>query len=97
MPQLRLRENANGSDIGTASAGVRACRCAGPGQPLPIATLAMYLNSGGDERIKPDPLTGRTRYGTTSAPAEDEIWFSSSTASSPDPRSFAAAGEVLRA
>ncbi len=66
-----------------------------PGQPLPIATLAMYLNSGGDERIKPDPLTGRTRYGTTSAPAEDEIWFSSSTASSPDPRSFAAAGDIL--
>ncbi|HEY1736754.1 MAG TPA: hypothetical protein VGG12_08910 [Methylovirgula sp.] len=66
-----------------------------PGQPLSISTLAMYLNSGGDERIKPDPLTGRTRYGTTAAPAEDEIWFSSSTASSPDPRSFAAAGEVL--
>src|SRR5579872_1491304 len=65
------------------------------GQPLPIARVAMYLNSGGDERVRPDSLTGRTRYGTTGAPAEDEIWFSSSTASSPDPRSFAAAGKVL--
>jgi hypothetical protein len=65
------------------------------GQPLPIATVAMYLSSGGDERIRPDTLTARTRYGTTSAPAEDEIWFSSSTASSPDPRCFEAAGKAL--
>jgi hypothetical protein len=62
---------------------------------LPAATVSLYMNSGGDERIRLDPLTGRTRYGTTGAPAENEIWFSSSTASSVHPRSFAAAGVTL--
>ena len=62
---------------------------------VPQATIAVFLNSGGDERIRLNPLTGRTRYGTKAAPAEDEIWFSSSTASCVDPRSFAAAADVL--
>ncbi len=66
-----------------------------PGSAMPAATVALFLNSGGDERTRPDPLTGRSRYGTLGIPAEDEIWFSSSTASTVDPRSFAAAGEVL--
>ncbi len=43
--------------------------------------LRLLLSSGGDERIWPDPLTGRSRQGTTIAPAPDEAWFSSSTAS----------------
>jgi hypothetical protein len=61
----------------------------------PEATVALFLNSGGDERITADPHTGRTPYGTKTMPAEDEIWFSSSTATSIDPRGFAAAGEVV--
>ncbi len=65
------------------------------GGALPAATVAMFLNSGGDERIRPDPLTGRTIYGTRGVPTEDEIWFSASTASAVDPRSFAAAASVL--
>lgn len=66
-----------------------------PRRGVPQATIALFLNSGGDERIRPDPFTGRTRYGTKAVPAEDEIWFSSSTASCVDPRSFAAAADVL--
>lgn len=65
------------------------------GSAMPAATVALFLNSGGDERIRPDPLTGRSRYGTLGVPAEDEIWFSSSTASTVNPRGFAAAAEVL--
>ena len=42
--------------------------------------LRMMLTSGGDERIAPDPLTGRNRYGTTTSPERDEIWLASSTA-----------------
>lgn len=61
----------------------------------PEATVALFLNSGGDERITADPHTGRTPYGTKPVPAEDEIWFSSSTATSIDSRGFAAAGDVV--
>jgi hypothetical protein len=43
--------------------------------------LRLLLSSGGDERIWPDPLTGRSRQATTIAPAPEETWFSSSTAS----------------
>ena len=42
--------------------------------------LDLMLASGGDERIWPDPITRRNRYGTPTPPAVDEIWFSSSTA-----------------
>jgi hypothetical protein len=59
--------------------------------------LALFLADGGDERIKPDPLTGRTKYWTPASPAPDEIWFSSSTASAIDRRGFAAANEALAA
>jgi len=59
------------------------------------AALALFLADGGDERIRPDPLTGRTKYGTPASPAPEEIWFSSSTASAIDWRGFAAAGDVL--
>ena len=61
------------------------------------AALTLFLADGGDERIKPDPLTGRTKYGTPANPAPDEIWFSSSTASAVDPRGFAAASDALLA
>lgn len=65
------------------------------GRAMSAAAVALFLNSGGDERITPDPLTGRTRYGTKNVPAEDEIWFASSTASCVYPRSFAVAADVL--
>jgi hypothetical protein len=61
------------------------------------AALRLYLADGGDGRIKPDPLTGRTKYGTPAGPAPDEIWFSSSTASAIDQRGFAAADDALSA
>jgi len=54
-----------------------SAQCAGPLQ----ARLSLLLGSGGDERILPDPMSGRTRYGTRLAPAPSEAWFSSSTAS----------------
>lgn len=66
-----------------------------PGYSLPAATVQLYLTSGGDERSRLDPLTGRTRYATKGVPAEDEIWFSSSTATTVHPRCFAEAGAVL--
>jgi hypothetical protein len=53
--------------------------------------LDMMLVSGGDERIWPDPATRRNRYGTPAAPAPDELWFSSSTASAVTPRGYDAA------
>jgi hypothetical protein len=48
--------------------------------------LALALRSGGDERVFLDPATGRTKYGTPPLCAEDEIWFSSSTAAAITPR-----------
>jgi hypothetical protein len=63
----------------------------------PKAALSMFLATGGDERTKPDVFTGRTKYGTPSVPAEDEIWFSSSTASAIDSRGLAAAQRALDA
>jgi hypothetical protein len=53
--------------------------------------LRLLLSSGGDERIWPDPLTGRSRQGTTIAPAPDEAWFSSSTASTITEQGYRAA------
>lgn len=59
--------------------------------------LELMLASGGDERIWPDPLTGRNRYGTSVAPAAHEIWFSSSTASATSFTGYRAASEALTA
>src|SRR4051794_19806035 len=53
--------------------------------------LRLLLASGGDERIWPDPVTGRNRYATTIPPASDEAWFSSSTASTITERGYSAA------
>ncbi len=53
-------------------------------------TLPALLASGGDERICPDPSTGRNKYGTTVAPAPAEICFSSSTATTISQLSFRA-------
>ncbi len=51
----------------------------------------LFLQSGGDERIWRDPITGRNRYGTSLAPAGREIWFSSSTATTISERGYVAA------
>jgi hypothetical protein len=53
--------------------------------------LRLLLASGGDERIWPDPVTGRNRYATTIPPAPEEAWFSSSTASTITERGYSAA------
>ena len=79
--------------MATVQARVRQERAAAPraqGQ-----RLALLIASGGDERIWPDPVTRRNRYGAPAAPAPDELWFSSSTASAVSPRGWAAAGEAL--
>ena len=52
--------------------------------------LDLALFSGADERVFLDPETGRTKYGTPRGCAEDEIWFSSSTASAISARGHAA-------
>lgn len=61
------------------------------------ARLELMLTSGGDERIWPDPVTRRNRYGTPTRPAADEIWFSSSTAAAIAERGYAAAGRAFEA
>jgi len=59
------------------------------------ARLRLLLASGGDDRIWPDPVSRRNRYGAPAAPAPDELWFSSSTACAISPRGWAAAGDAL--
>ena len=59
------------------------------------ARLELMLVSGGDERIWPDPVSRRNRYGTPGLPAPDELWFSSSTASAITARGHAAAKVAL--
>jgi hypothetical protein len=61
------------------------------------ARLKLLIASGGDDRIWLDPATRRNRYGAPAAPAPDELWFSSSTASAISPRGWSAAGEALDA
>ena len=60
------------------------------------ATLKLLLWSGGDERLRIDPRTGRNRYGVPVAPADNEVWFATSTASAVSPRGYAAAGQALQ-
>jgi hypothetical protein len=67
-----------------------------PGDGLELR-LRLLLSSGGDERIWPDPVTGRSRQGTTIAPAPDEAWFSSSTASTITESGYRAALADLQA
>jgi len=68
-------------------------------QPRPSsrARLDMMLASGGDERIWPDAVTRRNRYGAPVPPAPQEIWFSSSTASAITERGYAAARDAFDA
>jgi hypothetical protein len=59
------------------------------------ARLRLLLASGGDDRIWPDPVTRRCRYGAPATPAPDELWLSSSTACAISPRGWDAAGAGL--
>ncbi len=62
-----------------------------PRSDAATAKLDLLLTSGGDERLQLDPATRRNRYGTLARPAPDELWFSSSTASTISERGYAAA------
>ncbi len=59
-------------------------------------TLSLLLAGGGDGRIRPDPATGRNRYGTRMAPAPYEIAFASTTASNVSAEGFLAADSQLK-
>lgn len=60
------------------------------------ASVSLLLGTGGDRRIWPDAITRRNRYGTLAMPADDEISFSSTTASNVSAEGFLAAGVALR-
>lgn len=59
--------------------------------------VRLLLASGGDERISPDPATGRNRYGTPVVPEPGAIWLSSSTATAISEGSYRAAAVALTA
>jgi hypothetical protein len=61
----------------------------------PPASVSFLLGTGGDRRIWPDTITRRNRYGTRTTPADDEISFSSTTASNISRASFLATGVEL--
>ena len=63
---------------------------------LHAQSFEQLLVSGGDERIAIDPHTGRNRYGTPPGKADEEVWFSSSTAAAISPRGHDAALEAYR-
>jgi hypothetical protein len=61
-----------------------------------LASVSFLLGAGGDHRILPDPIHRRNRYGTLTTPAEDEISFSSTTASNVSGEGFQAAAASLK-
>ena len=61
-----------------------------------LSSVSLLLASGGDKRIWTDAATGRNRYGTLTAPAPDEISFSSTTASNVSAEGYAAADYALK-
>lgn len=62
----------------------------------PLASVSLLLATGGDKRIWPDAATGRNRYGTRTTPTDDEISFSSSTASNVSADGYAAADRAWK-
>ena len=60
-----------------------------------LASVSLLLGAGGDRRILADPIHRRNRYGTLTTPADDEISFSSTTASNVSTEGFRAAGVAL--
>ncbi|MBN9548836.1 MAG: hypothetical protein J0H31_08130, partial [Alphaproteobacteria bacterium] len=59
------------------------------------ASVSFLIGTGGDRRISPDAITRRNRYGTLPVPSDDEISFSSTTASNISRASYAAANADL--
>lgn len=66
-----------------------------PGGRVDRALLGLMLTTGGDGRIRPDPVTRRNRYGATATPAPGEISFASTTANTISEAGFAAAARAL--
>lgn len=60
-----------------------------------LSSVSLLLGAGGDQRVSPDPVHRRNRYGTLTTPAEDEVSFSSTTASNVSSKGFLAAGSAL--
>ncbi len=58
---------------------------------LHFLSLPHMLTAGGDDRLHVGSESGRNTYGIGVAPAEDEIWFSSSTASGISDHAYRAA------
>jgi hypothetical protein len=84
------------ADMVTASTIVRPeGRADARGSASWEARLRLLIASGGDDRIWLDSVTRRNRYGVPAAPAPDELWFSSSTASAVSARGWTAAHEAL--
>jgi hypothetical protein len=69
---------------------VHRARVSGREIPEFATGVDLLLTSGGDERIVLDPATRRNRYGTNVTPCPDEIFLSSSTASTITPRAHRA-------
>jgi hypothetical protein len=65
--------------------------------PGAMTAASLVLASGGDERILIDAATQRNRYATGFTPCPDEVFFSSSTASTITPRSYRAVETAWRA
>jgi hypothetical protein len=57
--------------------------------------LWLLLATGGDERIWPDPVTRRSKYGTRTEPAPDEVAFASTTANTISVQGYAEAARAL--
>ena len=62
-----------------------------------LSALDAALISGGDERLFLDPSTGMNGYGCRAKPRNEEISFSSSTATTISPNGYAAAAELFHA
>jgi hypothetical protein len=85
----------NGGEMVAAAATVRRERGAAPAPDALDRRLALMIAGGGDDRIWLDPVTRRNRYGVPAAPAPEELWFSSSTASPVSSRGWAGARTEL--
>ena len=57
--------------------------------------LWLLLAMGGDQRIWPDPVTRRSKYGTRTEPAPGELAFASTTANTISERGYAEAALAL--
>ncbi len=86
-----------GRSIQQSGFGFEQSHDAAPTPNRHVSVVELLLTSGGDERLTIDPVSGRNRYGPPPAPAGDEIWFSSSTASAISEAGFNAARDAYQA